>query len=799
MTSRNFHAAVLTAVLIMGILGRAPSTRAQGTTPSGTSAETPSFTELLARSDLTLEDLSLDVPPDGLTLPLAASVPHLPPHVAGMRRDPRQLVLHGSNLLAVLERVMPEEKQQKSSSEESGRPGEVRESRLLPVLTAFLLHSLEPAGFRGFEPPTPELPVGPGALTAMLERLRREPPPGSGLGSVAGLAPVLHPVPPVTEPLPEPSEEEAALPAALGAPLARLLARVAVATEAVEGSWWGVDRRVLALALEPPAPARPIPLLLPGGAVGWPALERLVDGEGARSGATTRAAAFLDLALAVERAVAELREIAVPEGFDLWQVETPRGRVVVAGAGGHQHRCRRDCLLVVDLGGDDHWLGTAGGAVFPAQPVAVALDLAGDDRWDGAPAGEQDVAQGAGLGGLGIAVDAAGDERYTAGDRAQGFGLLGWGLLWDLAGPDSYRAGGGAQGAGVFGGGALVDGDGDDLYHVLGEGQGFGGPGGAGALVDLAGSDDYTAEVDPAIRTPLPGEAGDPDVPTHSRADYHSENRVAANNAQGAGVGRRGDLTDGHSWAGGRGVLADRSGDDTYRAGNFAQGLGYHWGTGLLLDGAGDDLYRSVYFSQGSAAHFSQALLLERSGDDRHLLGREAAAGLAYGWDFALAILVDGGGDDEYQASNTALGTAERNSVALFLELGGDDDYRVPPPDGAGRRTFGARDPCPGLHTGDPHQALTAASLAPLVGWFLDLGGEDTYPPTPAAAAAAPSPPSAPREDRSWHWPGPCGDGDAPASRARVGAGLDIEAPTPAHPAAWLLGLRPVTRSDRAR
>ena len=73
---------------------------------------------------------------------------------------------------------------------------------------------------------------------------------------------------------------------------------------------------------------------------------------------------------------------------------------------------------------------------------------------------------------------------------------------------------------------------------------------------------------------------------------------VPNSNAQGAGMGRRGDISDGHAWAGGLGALIDLSGNDEYVSGNWAAGVGYWFGTGVLYDGEG----REVIVGQRSGA-----------------------------------------------------------------------------------------------------------------------------------------------------------------------------------------------------
>ena len=283
----------------------------------------------------------------------------------------------------------------------------------------------------------------------------------------------------------------------------------------------------------------------------------------------------------------------------LWP--TPLGRVLIAGTGGDEHGCA-DCLAVVDLAGADTY--GAGAGAGPGQRISVILDLSGDDTYRGGGPGEP--VQGAGVFGVGLLWDGGGNDRYEAEGMAQGSGFFGAGILWDEGdGTDTYRARFSAQGAGYFGLGLLVDGGGGDTYYLWGDGQGFGGPGGGiGVLGDAGGDDTYTAEVDARIT---------------GRGSYHTANRVTSSHAQGAAIGRRADLEEGYSWAGGLGALVDLSGDDVRRAGNWALGSGYWFGTGLVYDGGGSDLYEAVYYSMASGAPLLHRGDLRRRGRRRPL------------------------------------------------------------------------------------------------------------------------------------------------------------------------------------
>ena len=352
-------------------------------------------------------------------------------------------------------------------------------------------------------------------------------------------------------------------------------------------------------------------------------------------------------------------------------------------------------LLIVDLGGDDIYNGSAASA-SPTRPIGLCLDLAGDDLHYGGR-----VAQRAGVFGVGILLDVAGNDAYRAEQYAQGVGQFGFGALIDLAGDDQYKARWSAQGCGYFGIGLLLDAAGGDSYDLHADGQGFGGVGGVGVLADRAGDDVYVAEPDGAIS---------------GRPSYHSEGKISVSNAQGCGAGRRGDGADGHNWAGGLGALLDVEGNDRYRSGNWSMGTGYWFGTGILWDGAGDDSFDGHVWSQATGAHFCIGALIDEAGDDRHV--SRSHNSLAFGHDFTIALLLDLGGNDAYETPGEGLGFSINRSIAMLIDAGGDDRYRSRNVPGFARydKRFADRE---ALST----YWVDNASL----GLFLDGGGKDDY------------------------------------------------------------------------
>ncbi|MFH1998162.1 MAG: hypothetical protein ABIK28_00710 [Planctomycetota bacterium] len=379
--------------------------------------------------------------------------------------------------------------------------------------------------------------------------------------------------------------------------------------------------------------------------------------------------------------------------------ESPWGWIRVRGTGNDKVD-GFNSLLIVDLGGNDTYTGPVA-ASSAGRPLSLLLDLGGNDIYT-----SEGPAQGAGLCGAGILIDEEGDDMYTSRRYGQGVGQFGLGLCADLGGDDHYFCRYSGQGCGYFGIGLLFDAAGNDAYRLFADGQGLGGVNGVGVLADHSGNDTYTAERCHTVT---------------GRPSYHSPDLdVGVSNAQGCGMGRRGDGSDGHSWAGGLGALFDTQGNDTYTAGNWAMGTGYWFGIGMLHDGAGDDVYHGVAYSQASGAHFCIGVLIDEAGNDKHLSEENSRNSLAWAHDFTISILVDAAGDDLYEVGNHGMAYSINRSVAMLLDAGGSDTYKVTelkrPGFAENAGTFGSRD---GVTT---YFADTTS-----IGLFLDIGGKDQY------------------------------------------------------------------------
>ncbi len=362
-------------------------------------------------------------------------------------------------------------------------------------------------------------------------------------------------------------------------------------------------------------------------------------------------------------------------------------------------------LLIID-GSYGHHFRTGKGGTAVIDPVFALIDLGGDDHYET----DKDF-KGASFGGakLGVSVlyDAAGNDTYIGKEYTQGAGLFGVGILFDKQGADKYKAELSSQGCGYFGIGLCFDASGTDSFYIYGSGQGFGGiGGGVGVLADFSGNDVYIAEKDPAV---------------FNLADYHSNLKINGNGVQGVGFGRRGDMTDGHAWAGGLGAIIDISGDDRYISGNWSLGTAYWFSTGIAYDGSGDDIYESCYFTQGSGAHYCNGILIDEGGDDRHVLYETAGAALGFGWDWTNAFLFNIGGNDVYRANMISMGLSQIRSNAFLIDVGGDDKYYLKEGSaGLGEASYREGFDKPRPLTPYPYYCKS-------FGGFIDIGGNDLY------------------------------------------------------------------------
>ena len=466
------------------------------------------------------------------------------------------------------------------------------------------------------------------------------------------------------------------------------------------------------------------------------------------------------------------------------------GVLCVGGQGTNEHRTHY--RLTIDLGGNDIYSGAtaAGGCVSdtPADSscVAVSIDLGGDDRY--VPAGRLSVCEAAGFGprggicgqgsgivGVGMLVDAAGNDVYEArtesagGDclggqfticgvtTAQGTGRFGVGVLADLAGNDAYNlispipaandpAGDRSftvdgQGNGVAGVGVLFDGGGNDSYLTTGPATGYLGDGtsatgwstynaqgasvgGVGVIVEYGGADSYRMTV-------RPGDGAEHRV---TKSEWGEGGAVNRSGGQGFGLGVSGLPN--------LGGIITGPGNTTYDidlAGRFtAEAVGQGMGSGGVLDDAGgDDVYRMSASTDATLRRTCPGCDLSAGGANDTITNGRLGAVYAQGQGVDGGRLHDaGGGHDTYTVAATAAvtvlasdGAAAVHRLASPKVFGQGAAGRLFDEDGSDRYTLAAhhRVRAVGQSAGEALAGGLTVQGQGGGGALIDLGGRDRY------------------------------------------------------------------------
>lgn len=385
-------------------------------------------------------------------------------------------------------------------------------------------------------------------------------------------------------------------------------------------------------------------------------------------------------------------------GTDAALFTDPEGLVILGGLGNATYTRSGlipDPVLLVEPAGSDLYLNSAGGAC-PVSPgslsvewlqcnklaVSVVADigvratgLTNDEYlYNGVPA----AVQGAGgPGGIGILVDAWGDDRY-----------LGTMTRSSAGSPFMYYFDGGAQGYGGAGAGLLLDGWGDDVYDfkvastgssIWAFAQGWGGAGGIGIASDAWGDDQWLSA----------GLGG-----------------VDGNSFQGL-------YTDGSGMYAGVGIMTDTGlGNDIYRAtltastpDFYAQGFGAFGGLGIMVEDGGDDDYYTYQHGTspwidpllncafGTASYAGIGIMNDIAGNDTYYGESHSDTSGAFVMDngyggpaLAYGLFTDTAGNDSYTMVARAATRSiiegrgyfegmDHNTFGTFVDIGGNDTY----------------------------------------------------------------------------------------------------------------------------
>jgi len=213
-------------------------------------------------------------------------------------------------------------------------------------------------------------------------------------------------------------------------------------------------------------------------------------------------------------------------------------------------------------------------------------------------------------------IDVGGDDTYLEGTVSSGHPVL---AVIDLGGNDTYMGTSpGIQGGAVLGVSLLVDVAGDDSYTAGSVAQGAS-LAGVGLLLDNAGNDTYKAD------TRVQGSAvcGVGLLIDRAGNDDYRGALLAQGVGGPLGFGLLDDLTGSdHYYAGGK--YPDGY-DDTPGYNGWSQGAGVgprgvaNGGIGVLLDGGGDDIYEADYFSHGGGYWFALGFARDFGGNDQCL------------------------------------------------------------------------------------------------------------------------------------------------------------------------------------
>jgi hypothetical protein len=262
--------------------------------------------------------------------------------------------------------------------------------------------------------------------------------------------------------------------------------------------------------------------------------------------------AVSELAGAVDKAITILQEAkddpAMQREFQV-ETDTPLGKIIVGGGGHHVYT--NEAFLIIDTGGSNTYVNSAGGANgLLDRPISIVIDMGGNDDF----ISNRSFSQGSGVFGIGILAALGSNCTFHAKHLSQGAGFFGCGLLMTGEGNQTFEADTFCQGAGMFGAGILWQRGGGSRYKAAQMAQGFGGTSGLRLLLDEGGNDSYVCGREISVWLA-------------AETLFHVVARVRIRNAAVCG--------------GGIGILCDLKGNNHYVADVYGQGASYWYSVGL--------------------------------------------------------------------------------------------------------------------------------------------------------------------------------------------------------------------------
>ncbi len=335
-----------------------------------------------------------------------------------------------------------------------------------------------------------------------------------------------------------------------------------------------------------------------------------------------------------------------PDDFTGCSIYSSLGELLINGTG--NDTINGDKFCVIELGGEDVYMGNTASPPSLLQPLGIIIDFSGDDKYLC-----EDNFLISGILGLAFLLDLDGDDYYHTTRPGLSSSLYGTSMLYDQSGDDIYISEDlYSQGASYVGISLFIDLSGNDQYSSSSYSLGFGGTKGAAIFFDGGGNDSYDA----------------PQDMIHNRSFVH-----------GAAKGRWAEATDGQSLAGGIGIFFDNSGTDTYQVESFSLGAAYYFGLGIFSDGEGNDKYNAISHSQGYAAHYALSAFIEKDGNDNYNSESNAEKQtqlIGCGRDHSAGIFIDYKGSDKYQFGNRSVGIGDLYAIGLFADYEGEDTYQ---------------------------------------------------------------------------------------------------------------------------